>query len=217
MQLIELLKKVFQIYAERKDWFLQLMGQHLILSLVTIALAAVIGLLLGILIAEKGRLAPAVLTITNVLYTIPAISLLGILIPFTGIGNKTAIIAITLYGLMPMVRNTYTGIRGVDQDIILAARGMGSTPRQIMFRIKLPLAMSVIIAGLRNVVVMTFSVTAIAAFIGAGGLGAAVYRGISVYNPALTFAGSILIAALALVCDLILGQIEKRLKKRESC
>ena len=217
MQFLELLSQVFHIYAQRKDWFLQLIGQHLVLSLVTIALAGGIGLLLGILIAEKGKLAPAVLTITNILYTIPAISLLGILIPFTGIGNKTAVIAITLYGLMPMVRNTYTGIRGVDQDIILAARGMGSTDRQIMFRIKLPLAMSVIIAGLRNVVVMTFSVTAIAAFIGAGGLGAAVYRGISIYNPPLTFAGSILIAALALVCDLILGRIEKRLKKRESC
>ena len=217
MQLIDLLKNVIQIYAERKDWFLQLIGQHLLLSLLTIVLAGAIGLLLGILIAEKGKLAPAVLTITNVLYTIPAISLLGILIPFTGIGNKTAVIAITLYGLMPMVRNTYTGIRGVDQDIILAARGMGSTDRQIMFKIKLPLAMSVIIAGLRNVVVMTFSVTAIAAFIGAGGLGTAVYRGISVYNPALTFAGSILIAGLALICDLILGQLEKRLKKRESC
>ena len=126
-----LIRDVFTIYRERGAWFLQLIGQHLALAGITILLAGTIGLLLGIWIAERPKTAPAVLTVANIFYTIPAISLLGILIPFTGIGNKTAVIAMTLYGLMPMIRNTYTGIRNVSSDVILAARGMGSTDRQI--------------------------------------------------------------------------------------
>lgn len=147
-------------------------------------------------------------------YTIPSISLLGMLIPFMGIGDKTAVVALTIYGIMPMVRNTYAGIKGVDEEIITAARGMGSTEFQILTRIKLPLALGVIIAGVRNMVVMTISVAAIASFIGAGGLGVAIYRGITVYDTALTFAGSVLIALIALISDLLLGHLEKKLKKR---
>ena len=211
---MELLKEILQIYMERREWFLELFGQHLKIAGIAILLAGIVGLLLGIFIAEKEFMAPVILTLANIFYTIPSISLLGILIPFTGIGDKTAIIALTLYGLMPMIRNTYTGIRGVSQEIIQAARGMGSTNIQILWRIKLPLALGVILAGIRNMVVMTFSVTAIAAFIGAGGLGVAIYRGITIYNPALTFAGSVLIALLALIADLLLGILENYVKKR---
>ncbi|MFR2371280.1 MAG: ABC transporter permease [Anaerobutyricum soehngenii] len=211
---MELLKEIFQIYMERREWFLELFGQHLKIAGIAIVLAGIMGLLLGIFIAEKEFMAPVILTLANIFYTIPSISLLGILIPFTGIGDKTAIIALTLYGLMPMIRNTYTGICGVSQEIIQAARGMGSTDIQILWRIKLPLALGVILAGVRNMVVMTLSVTAIAAFIGAGGLGVAIYRGITIYNPALTFAGSVLIALLALIADLLLGILENYVKKR---
>ena len=211
---MELLKEILQIYIERREWFLELFGQHLKIAGIAIALAGIMGLLLGIFIAEKEFMAPVILTLANIFYTIPSISLLGILIPFTGIGDKTAIIALTLYGLMPMIRNTYTGICGVSQEIIQAARGMGSTDIQILWRIKLPLALGVILAGVRNMVVMTLSVTAIAAFIGAGGLGVAIYRGITIYNPALTFAGSVLIALLALIADLLLGILENYVKKR---
>ena len=211
---MELLKEILSIYIERKGWFLELFGQHLKIAGIAILLAGILGLFLGILIAEKEIMAPLILTLANIFYTIPSISLLGILIPFTGIGDKTAIIALTLYGLMPMIRNTYTGIRGVSQEIIQASRGMGSANMQSLWRIKLPLALGVILAGVRNMVVMTFSVTAIAAFIGAGGLGVAIYRGITIYNPALTFAGSVLIALLALIADLLLGIIESYVKKR---
>ena len=211
---MELLKEILQIYMERREWFLELFGQHLKIAGIAIVLAGIMGLLLGIFIAEKEFIAPVILTLANIFYTIPSISLLGILIPFTGIGDKTAIIALTLYGLMPMIRNTYTGICGVSQEIIQAARGMGSTDIQILWRIKLPLALGVILAGVRNMVVMTLSVTAIAAFIGAGGLGVAIYRGITIYNPALTFAGSVLIALLALIADLLLGILENYVKKR---
>lgn len=211
---MELLKEILQIYMERREWFLELFGQHLKIAGIAIVLAGIMGLLLGIFIAEKEFMAPVILTLANIFYTIPSISLLGILIPFTGIGDKTAIIALTLYGLMPMIRNTYTGICGVSQEIIQAARGMGSTDIQILWRIKLPLVLGVILAGVRNMVVMTLSVTAIAAFIGAGGLGVAIYRGITIYNPALTFAGSVLIALLALIADLLLGILENYVKKR---
>lgn len=211
---MELLKEILDIYMERRGWFLELFGQHLKIAGIAILFAGVLGLFLGVFIAEKEIMAPFILTLANIFYTIPSISLLGILIPFTGIGDKTAIIALTLYGLMPMIRNTYTGIRGVSPEIVQAARGMGSTDMQILWRIKLPLALGVILAGVRNMVVMTFSVTAIAAFIGAGGLGVAIYRGITIYNPALTFAGSVLIALLALVADLLLGIIENYVKKR---
>ena len=213
---MELLSSIVSLIHDRAGWFLGLLGAHIALAFSAIFMAGIIGLVLGILISEKQRFAPAVMGVCNVLYTIPSISLLGILIPFTGIGNKTAIIALTIYGIMPMVRNTYAGITGVDPDIIEAAKGMGSTEKQILFRIKLPLAMGVILAGIRNMVVMVIAVTGIASFVGAGGLGVAIYRGITIYNPAMTAAGSILIALLALISDFLLGKLEKYFRKRGS-
>ena len=135
------LKEVIQLYVERKDWFLELIAAHIGLSLVAILCAGSIGLLLGIWISEHEKAAGPVLGVANVFYTIPSISLLGMLIPFLGIGNTTAVAALTIYGIMPMVRNTYAGIKGVSEEIILAAEAMGSTRMQIMWKIKLPLAM----------------------------------------------------------------------------
>ena len=126
----------------------------------------------------------------NFLYTIPSISMLGFLIPFSGVGNATAVIALTVYALLPMVRNTHTGISNIDPAILEAARGMGSTRLQILFRIKLPLAMPVIMSGIRSMVTMTIALAGIASFIGAGGLGVAIYRGITTNNAAMTMAGS---------------------------
>ena len=213
---MELLIQIVTLFQERGSWFLGLVWAHIALALSAIIMASAIGLALGILISEKEGLAPAVLGVCNVLYTIPSISLLGILIPFTGIGDRTAVIALTIYGVMPMVRNTYAGIKGVDADILEAARGMGSTKAQLLLRIKLPLAAGVIMAGVRNMVVMVIAVTGIASFVGAGGLGVAIYRGITIYNPAMTAAGSLLIALLALVSDLLLGRLERHFRKRGS-
>lgn len=209
-----LVQAVGRIYVERWEWFLNLLLVHIGLAATAILIAGVLGLLLGILISERPRLANVVMGVTNVFYTIPAISLLGILIPFLGIGNKTAVAALTIYALMPMVRNTCAGLNNTDRDIVEAARGMGSTRAQILFRVKLPLSMGVILAGVRNMTVMAISVCSIASFIGAGGLGVAIYRGITTYNTAMTFAGSLLIAVLALVCDLLLGAVEKHIKKK---
>ena len=211
---MEIIKEIFTLYSQRADWFASLLAGHMALALSAIAISGVIGLLLGVWVAEHPRSAPPIIGVCNVLYTIPAISLLGILIPFSGIGNKTAVIALTIYGIMPVVRNTYAGLTTLDPDILEAARGMGSTRMQTLLRVKLPMATGVILAGVRNMVVMTISVAGIAAFVGAGGLGVAIYRGITIYNPAMTAAGSILIALLAILCDLALGALERYFKKR---
>lgn len=209
----ELIQSVFSLYVERSEWFLGLLWDHLLLSGQAILLSGSIGLLLGILIAQHQKLAPVMMGICNVLYTIPAISLLGILIPFTGIGNRTAVIALTIYGVMPMLRNTYVGLTTLDPDILEAANGMGSTAAQTLLRVKLPMAAGVILAGVRNMVVMTVSVAGIASFVGAGGLGVSIYRGITIYDPPMTAAGSFLIAGLAVLLDVILGCLEKHFKK----
>lgn len=209
-----MLKQLFSLYYERRDFFLQLTLEHLWISGISMIMAAIIGLLLGLWISQYKRLSPYVLGATNFIYTIPSIALFGFLIPISGIGDPTAIIALTIYALLPMVRNTYTGITGIDAEIIEAATAMGSTRWQLLTRIKLPLAFPVILTGLRTMVVMTIALTGIAAFIGAGGLGVAIYRGITTNNITLTIAGSLLIALLALVCDWLLGRYELFIQKK---
>ena len=206
--------KVLNIYIDLWPWFLSLLGQQIRISLISLLLEGVIGLLLGILISEYRRFAEPVMAVCNLFYTIPAIALIGLLIPVIGIGEKNAIAAIVLYGIMPMVRNTYTGLTNLDAGTVDAAVGLGSTKSQLLFRIRLPLASSVILAGLRNVVVMSIATGSIAAFVGGGGLGEAIFRGITMYNTAMTFAGSLLLVILALLCDFILSRIEKHLKKK---
>lgn len=209
-----MIQEVANLYAARRDFFLELIFQHIQISLTAICISAILGLALGVLVSNTPRAAPVVLGFINVAYTIPSISLLGLLIPLTGIGDKTAIVALTVYGLLPMVRNTYTGLTTVDGAVTEAAKGMGSTSAQILWKIKLPLAMPIILSGLRNMVVMTIALSGISAFIGAGGLGVAIYRGITTNNAAMTVAGSLLIAAVALVSDFLLGRVEKHLKRK---
>ena len=206
---MEFFQEVIRLFVERKDWFLELTGAHIALSLTAILLAGVIGLLLGIWIAECPKASGPVLTVANIFYTIPSISLLGFLIPLSGVGDTTAIIALTIYALLPMVRNTYTGLTNVDPLLLEAAEGMGSTRLQILTKVKLPLAMPVIVSGIRNMAVMTIALSGISSFIGAGGLGVAIYRGITTNNMALTFVGSLLIAILAVTVDFLIGQLEK--------
>jgi len=206
--------QVFEILLQRKDFFINLVWQHIALTGISVSIAMVVGLLLGILISEYRKLSFLVLGVTNAIYTVPTIALFGMLMWLTGIGNTTAVIALTVYALLPMVRNTYTGITTIDSSIIEAAVGMGSTNFQLLYRIKLPLAAPVIITGIRNMVVMTIATGGIAAFIGAGGLGVGIYRGISSNNTALTLAGSLLIALMALFADYLMGLLEGLIKKK---
>ena len=179
------------------------------ISLIAIIIATVIGLILGVIISEYKKSSKTILGIINFMYTIPLYFTIRFFNPFSGIGNSTAIIALSVYALLPMVRNTYTGIINIDDNIIEAATGMGSTRWQILYKIKLPLALPVIMSGFRNMVTMTIALAGIASFIGAGGLGVAIYRGITTNNTAMTLTGSLLIAILALITDIVLGFIEK--------
>ena len=206
--------QLMQILWDRREFFLTCLAEHIRISLTAAVCAGVLGILTGILISRHKKAASVVLAVINVIYTVPSISLLGFLIPFTGIGNKTAIIALTVYGLLPIVRNTYTGLTNVDASILEVAEGLGADKKQVMFGIRFPLALPVIISGFRNMVVMIIAMSGIASFIGAGGLGAAIYRGITTYNMTLTAAGSILIALLALVSDWLLSLAEKAVSRR---
>lgn len=211
-----MLKEIWTLFIERNKFFTELLWEHIEISMLAILIAVVLGGTVGILISKYQRTAKPTLSVINFLYTIPSISMLGFLIPFSGVGNATAIIALTIYALLPMVRNTHTGIMNVDESIVEAARGMGSTNAQILYKIKLPLAMPVILSGIRNAVTMTIALAGIASFIGTGGLGVAIYRGITTNNTDMTIVGSLLIALLALVFDFVLGLIEKRISKKSA-
>ena len=211
-----MIQEMWQLYLARQDYFHNLLLEHLQLSAVSIILALIIGLALGILIAQQDRFSLPVLGTINFIYTIPSIALFGILLPFTGLGNNTAIIALTVYALLPVVRNTYAGLKNIDSAILEAGIGMGSTEWQLLWKIKLPLALPVIMAGVRNMVVMVIATCGIASFIGAGGLGVAIFRGITTYQLSMTWLGSLMIAAVALLCDILLGRLEKRITLRVS-
>ena len=209
-----MLQEIIQVYFARQDYLHKLLLEHLQLSAISIVLALVIGLLLGILIAEQDKFSLPVLGTINFIYTIPSIALFGILLPVTGLGNTTAIIALTVYALLPIVRNTYAGLTNIDPVILEAGIGMGSTRGQLLWKIKLPLALPVIMAGVRNMVVMVIATCGIASFIGAGGLGVAIFRGITTYQLSLTYLGSLMIAAVALLCDILLGMVQKSITLR---
>ncbi len=205
---------IFRLYVDRWEFFSELLVQHIILTLIAIAFITVIGLILGMFMTRHRIFAKIVLAITNFLYTIPSIALFGFLVIFTGIGDTSAIIALVLYGLLPIIRNTYVGIREVDPQIIESALGMGSTNMQMLFKVQFPLALPVIFAGFRTMVIMTIALAGIASFIGAGGLGVAIWRGITTNFPAMTIAGSLLVALLAILTDFVIERVERRVKKR---
>src|SRR5712664_1690568 len=188
-------------------------GQHLWLVSISIGIAIFIGLPLGILITRRKRLRGPVLGIANVMQTIPSLALFGFLIPLPfigGIGPRTAIVALVFYALLPIIRNTVTGILGVDGAVREAAVAMGMTDRQVLFKVELPLAMSVILTGVRVAVVITIGVAIIAAEVGAGGLGEYIFRGLRMNDNRLLLAGAVPSALMALVADFGFGLIERR-------
>ena len=206
-----MISQLIKLLTEDFKFFLNLTVEHILISLLAISIASVLGVILGIIISEYRKFSGLILGTVNILYTIPSIALLGFFITITGVGNTTALIALIIYALLPIIRSTYTGIITINPLIIEASEGMGSTKLQQLFKVKLPLALPVLMSGIRNMVTMTIALAGIASFVGAGGLGVAIYRGITTNNSAMTFLGSLLIAILALVFDFILGLIEKRL------
>lgn len=196
--------------ASRQDMIQAAFLEHIYLSFVAVAVGVAIALPMGILIARYRNYAEPIIGVTAVFQTIPSLALFGFLVPILGIGSPTALIALIIYALLPILRNTYTGITGVDSSVIEAGRGMGMTRTQILRQIELPLALPFIMAGIRTATVLTVGIATLATFVGAGGLGDIIYRGLQSYNNSLVLAGALPVALLAIGFDQILKWIEKR-------
>lgn len=187
--------------------------EHLMLTGISIGIAVVIGLPLGIWIARNALARGTVLGTAGIFQTIPSLALLAFLLPFLGIGALPAVVALTLYALLPIVRNTYTGLAGISPDIIEAAHGVGFTDRQRLWMVELPLALPVIVAGIRTATVIGVGIATLSAFIGAGGLGDFIIRGLALNNTRLILLGAVPAAALALLLDYLIGLVEKMLRR----
>jgi osmoprotectant transport system permease protein len=205
---------LYQFMLHNHTEVLELTLEHLWLVGISIILAVLVGIPLGILITRWPVLNKPVLGGANIIQTIPSLALFGFLLPAPWIGERAdriAILALTLYALLPLIRNTYVGIKGVDRSVIEAGRGMGLTDRQLLFQVELPLALGVIIAGVRVATVISVGLATIAAAIGAGGLGEYIFRGLAMVNNQVILAGAIPAAVMALLADISLGWLEKRL------
>jgi osmoprotectant transport system permease protein len=206
---------VWQFFASHRVEILAATREHLILVLISMIIAVAIGVPLGLALVMHPRLRAGALAVASIFQTIPSLALFGFLIPLPflgGIGTRTAIVALVLYALLPILRNTYVGLTGVDLAILEAAEAMGMTDDQILFRVRLPLATSFILAGIRTATVITIGVATIAAAIGAGGLGTFIFRGVAMVSDAVILAGAIPAALLALLADFLLGLLERRLR-----
>lgn len=189
-------------------------GEHVYLAFSAVALACVVGIPVGLLINRSKRLANIVINVANVLQTVPSLAMFALLIPLVGIRDKNAIFALFLYALLPIIKNTYIGIRNVDPSVIEAAKGMGMSRMQILFRVQTPLAIPVIMGGVRIATVTGIGVATIATLIGAGGLGTLIYQGIGMMNYPMMISGAIAAALLALLTDFILGLLEKKMTSK---
>ncbi|MBK8857073.1 MAG: ABC transporter permease/substrate-binding protein [Opitutaceae bacterium] len=189
-------------------------GEHLELMFVAVLAATLVGLPAGVVAARIRRLATPLITLANIVQTIPSVALLGFLLPICGIGRGTAIIALFLYALLPIVRNTIAGLQGVAPSVVDAARGMGMSERQVLLKVELPLALPVIFAGIRTAAVINVGVTTLSALIGAGGLGTFIFRGLATNNMAVILLGAVPAAVLALLADGLLALGERGLRRR---
>jgi osmoprotectant transport system permease protein len=205
----------WRFFLEHRAEILGATANHLALVVVAMAFAIAIAVPLGMLIVHRKTLRNFALGIASIFQTIPSLALFGFLIPVPfigGIGRRTAIVALVLYALLPILRNTYVGLTGIDPAVLEAAEAMGMTEYQILWLVRLPLARAVILAGIRTATIITIGVATIAAAIGAGGLGTFIFRGVAMVSDAVILAGAIPAALLAIAADLLLGWLERRLK-----
>ena len=207
---------VFEYMNQNRGEVLELTLQHLGMVAVALLLAVLIGIPLGIMLTRRRSLQQWVLGAANVIQTVPSLALFGFLIPvpLLGVGPRTAIVALTLYALLPIIRNTYVGIAQVEPAVIEVARGMGMTGGQILWLVEVPLSLPVILAGIRVATVIAIGTATIAAAIGAGGLGEYIYRGVAGPKNYLLLAGALPAALMAVIADASLGWAEHRLRSR---
>lgn len=206
--------KLIQFFADNGSYILEKVGEHLYLAGVAVLLACLVGIPVGFLITNNKKVASIVVGVANTIQTIPSLALFAFAISVFGIGADNAIFALFLYALLPIIKNTLIGIRNVSPTMIEAARGMGMSRGQIMFQVEVPLAISVIMGGVRIATVTAIGIATIATLIGAGGLGQLIYQGIGMMNYEMIFAGAICSAALALLADFLLGLVEKKLTSK---
>ena len=202
---------VFQFMASRSDELMKLTIQHIQITGLAVLLAIILGVPVGILISKKKGIRSSVLGIANIFQTIPSLALFGLIIPFLGTGYVPSVFVLFLYALLPIIKNTFIGINSVEESIIDAGRGMGMTPKQILTKVEIPLALPVIMGGVRISTVINIGTATIAALIGAGGLGEMIFKGISMASNNMVLAGAIPTALLAIFIDKILGMFETKL------
>lgn len=206
---------VWTFFSEHRGEIIEATASHMSLVIVAMLFAVAIGVPLGMLIVHRAGLRRFALGVASIFQTIPSLALFGFLIPIPfigGIGRRTAIVALVLYALLPILRNTYVGLTGIDPSVLEAAEAMGMTQQQVLWRVRLPLARAVILAGIRTATIITIGVATIAAAIGAGGLGTFIFRGVAMVSDAVILAGAVPAALLAIIADVFLGWVERRLK-----
>jgi glycine betaine/choline ABC-type transport system substrate-binding protein/ABC-type proline/glycine betaine transport system permease subunit len=205
---VDNIKNFISFVLERKEQILSLFLQHIELTILAVVISIIVGVPLGIIIVGRKKLASIILGTANIVQSIPSMALLGFLIPVFGIGSKPAIVMVVLYSLLPIVKSTFTGLNNIDEAIVEAGEGIGLTKSQILLKVRFPLAMSVIMSGIRISAVTAVGLMTIAAFIGAGGLGYLVFSGVQTVNNYMVLSGAIPACVLALVIDFIIGKIE---------
>ena len=202
--------QLINYYAVNGSYVLHQFFRHFLISIYGVIFASLVAIPIGFFIARRYALSGIVISTANVIQTVPSLAMISILMIFMGLGVNTVIMAVFLYSLLPIIKNTYTGVKSVDENLVDVAKSMGMSKKQIIMKIELPLSMSIIMAGIRNALVMAVGVTAIGTFIGAGGLGDIITRGIKVSNgSAIIMAGALPTALMAVISDFLLQFLEK--------
>lgn len=212
MSRLPLSEQLIYYFQHNGSYVLEQFFRHFLMAAYGVLFACIIGIPLGVFIAKKQKLARPIINIANIIQTVPSLALLSILMLGLGLGSTTVIVTVFFYSLLPIISNTYTGIRQVDRNLLDVGRGMGMTTWQRMYMIELPLSISVIMAGIRNALVIAVGIVAIGSFVGAGGLGDIITRGTNATNgTAIILAGALPTAFMAIIIDIGLGMIERRL------
>lgn len=209
---MDTLQELWMYYTQNTSYVWEQFYRHFLMSAYGVLFAAIVGIPVGILIARYSKLSGWVLSLTNIIQTIPALAMLAVLMLVMGLGANTVIASLFLYSLLPIIKNTYTGIKSVEKPVIESGRAMGMTRLQLLWMVELPLALSVIMAGLRTALVIAIGVATIGAFIGGGGLGSIIIRGTNVTDgTAIILAGAIPTAVMAVAADIFMGWLERTL------
>lgn len=212
LQDMNLLQQFFYYFEQNGGYVLSQFVRHFLISIYGVLFAAIVGIPIGIFIARRRKMAGWVVSIANLIQTVPSLAMLSILMLGLGLGVNTVIVTVFLYSLLPIIKNTYTGMIQVDRNILDVGKGMGMTKWQRLYMVELPLSVSVIMAGIRNALVVAIGITAIGAFVGAGGLGDIIIRGTNATDgTAIILVGALPTALMAIITDWVLGTIERRL------